>query len=29
MDHLITYEEAVGFLENPPTLVLLPDFGKI
>ncbi len=28
MDHLITYEEAMGFLKNPPTLVPCPDFTK-
>jgi hypothetical protein len=29
MDHLITYEEAVGFIKNPPLLVPHPDFAKI
>jgi hypothetical protein len=29
MNQLITYEEAVGFLKNPPLLVPRPDFMKI
>jgi hypothetical protein len=29
MDHLITYEEVVGFLKNPPTLAPHLDFAKI
>jgi hypothetical protein len=29
MDHLITYEEATGFLKNPPTLAPCSDFAKI
>jgi hypothetical protein len=29
MDHLITYEEAVGFIKNPPSLAPCPDFTKI
>jgi hypothetical protein len=29
MDHLITYEEAVGFIKNPPSLAPRPDFVKI
>jgi hypothetical protein len=28
MDHLITYKEAVGFIKNPPSLALRPDFAK-
>ena len=28
MDHLITYEEAAGFLKNPPSLAPHPDFTK-
>jgi hypothetical protein len=29
MDQLITFNEAVGFLKNPPTLAPRPDFAKI
>jgi hypothetical protein len=29
MDHLITYEEAVGFLKNPPMLAPHPNSAKI
>ena len=29
MDHLITYEEAAGFLKNPPLLAPRPDFAKL
>jgi hypothetical protein len=29
MDHLITYEEAVGFIKNPPSLAPHLDFAKI
>ena len=29
MDYLITYEEATGFLKNPPSLVPRPDFVKL
>jgi hypothetical protein len=29
MDHLITLDEAAGFLKNPPTLAPRPDFAKI
>jgi hypothetical protein len=29
MDHLFTYEEAAGFLKNPPTLAPCPEFAKI
>ena len=29
MDHLITYEEAVGFIKNPPSLAPRLDFAKI
>jgi hypothetical protein len=29
MDHLITYEEAAGFLKNPPSLAPHPDFAKL
>jgi hypothetical protein len=28
MDHLITHEEAGGFIKNPPSLVPRPDFAK-
>jgi hypothetical protein len=29
MNSLITYEEAVKFLINPPTMLLRPDFAKL
>ena len=29
MDTLITYEEAVGFLQGPPTVAPRPDFTKL
>jgi hypothetical protein len=29
MNQLITYEEAAGFLKNPPSLAPRPDFTKI
>ncbi len=29
MDQLITFNEAAGFLKNPPTLAPCPDFAKI
>jgi hypothetical protein len=29
MDHLITYEEAEGFIKNPPSLAPQTDFAKI
>ena len=29
MDHTITFDEVVGFLKNPPTLLPRPDFVKI
>ena len=29
MDSLITYDEAVGFLKNPPSLSPQPDFSKL
>jgi hypothetical protein len=29
MDHLITYEEAMRFIKNPPSLAPCPDFAKI
>ncbi len=29
MDQLITFDEAVGFLKNPPMLAPRPDFSKI
>jgi hypothetical protein len=29
MDHVITYEEATGFLKNPPSLAPRPDFSKL
>jgi hypothetical protein len=28
MNHLITYDEAVGFLKNPPLLAPWPNFDK-
>ena len=29
MDSLITFDEAVGFLKNPPSLSPRPDFSKL
>jgi hypothetical protein len=29
MNQLITYNQAVGFLKNPPTMLPRPDFAKI
>jgi hypothetical protein len=29
MNQLIIYDEAVGFLKNPPTILPRPDFAKI
>jgi hypothetical protein len=29
MNQLITYNEAAGFLKNPPAMLLRPNFAKI